>query len=293
MSKRDFNTWLSGFRDSIADYGYYIDFEKVHRNVDNIKIELNILNSLIGSKSVEADFEGLMRKYPEVLKCIPLLLAVRANEIYCQDENGGYLFQFDFGKYPPNSHAHYERYKYFMRETGLFDLLQNHIVNNLVDYVTGVETGLDSNGRKNRGGHLMENLVESYIVEAGFVKNQTYFKEMKIKEIEKKFHLDLSAISNKGKTVKRFDFVIKTENTIYGIETNFYASSGSKLNETARSYKQISQEAQEIDNFTFVWFTDGNGWLDARNNLEETFDVMQHIYNIKDLEEGIINKVMI
>lgn len=67
MSKRDFNTWLSGFRDSIADYGYYIDFEKVHRNVDNIKIELNILNSLIGSKSVEADFEGLMRKYPEVL----------------------------------------------------------------------------------------------------------------------------------------------------------------------------------------------------------------------------------
>lgn len=293
MSKRDFNTWLSGFRDSIADYGYYIDFEKVHRNVDNIKIELNILNSLIGSKSVEADFEGLMRKYPEVLKCIPLLLAVRANEIYCQDENGGYLFQFDFGKYPPNSHVHYERYKYFMRETGLFDLLQNHIVNNLVDYVTGVETRLDSNGRKNRGGHLMENLVESYIVEAGFVKNQTYFKEMKIKEIEKKFHLDLSAISNKGKTVKRFDFVIKTENTIYGIETNFYASSGSKLNETARSYKQISQEAQEIDNFTFVWFTDGNGWLDARNNLEETFDVMQHIYNIKDLEEGIINKVMI
>lgn len=293
MSKRDFNIWLSGFRDSIADYGYYIDFEKVHRNVDNIKIELNILNSLIGSKSVEADFEGLIRKYPEVLKCIPLLLAVRAKEIYCQDENGSYLFQFDFGKYPPNSHFHYERYKYFMRQTGLFDLLQNHIVNNLVDYVTGVETGLDSNGRKNRGGHLMENLVESYIVEAGFVKNQTYFKEMKIKEIEKKFHLDLSAISNKGKTVKRFDFVIKTENTIYGIETNFYASSGSKLNETARSYKQISQEAQEIDNFAFVWFTDGNGWLDARNNLEETFDVMQHIYNIKDLEEGVINKVMI
>lgn len=290
---RDFNAWLSGFRDSIADYGYYIDFEKVHRNVDNIKIELNILNSLIGSKSIEADFEGLMRKYPEVLKCIPLLLAVRANEIYCQDENGGYLFQFDFGKYPPNSYVHYERYKYFMRETGLFDLLQNHIVNNLVDYVTGVETGLDSNGRKNRGGHLMENLVESYIVESGFVKNQTYFKEMKIKEIEKKFHFDLSAISNKGKTVKRFDFVIKTENTIYGIETNFYASSGSKLNETARSYKQISQEAQEIHNFAFVWFTDGNGWLDARNNLEETFDVMQHIYNIKDLEEGIINKVMI
>ena len=288
---RDFNTWLSGFRDSIADYGYYIDFKKVHRNVDDIKVELNILNSLIGSTNIEEDFEKLMKKYPEVLKCIPLLLAVRANEIYCQDENGGHLFQFDFAKYPPSSHAHYEKYKYFMQETGLFDLLKNHIVNNLVDYATGVETGLDSNGRKNRGGHLMENLVEGFIINAGFVKNKTYFKEMKIKEIEKKFNLDLSAISNKGKTVKRFDFVVHKGNTIYGIETNFYASSGSKLNETARSYKQISQEAQAIDNFKFVWFTDGNGWIDARNNLEETFDVMEHIYNIKDLENGIINEV--
>ena len=288
---RDFNAWLSGFRDSIADYGYYIDFEKVHRNVDNIKVELNILNSLIGSKNIEADFENLMRKYPEVLKCIPLLLAVRANEIYCQDENGGHLFQFDFGKYPPNSHAHYERYKYFMRETGLFDLLENHIVNNLVDYATGVETGLDSNGRKNRGGHLMEDLVESFIQKAGFVKGVNYFKEMYIHQITDKWNINLSAISNQGKMEKRFDFVVKTPNMIYGIETNFYGSGGSKLNETARSYKTLAWETEEIDGFTFVWFTDGKGWTSARNNLEETFDVMQHIYNIKDLEDGVISEV--
>jgi len=288
---RDFNAWLSGFRDSIADYGYYIDFEKVHRNVDNIKVELNILNSLIGSKNIEADFENLMRKYPEVLKCIPLLLAVRANEIYCQDENGGHLFQFDFGKYPPNSHAHYERYKYFMRETGLFDLLENHIVNNLVDYATGVETGLDSNGRKNRGGHLMEDLVESFINKAGFVKDKTYFKEMYIHQITAKWGIDLSAISNQGKMEKRFDFVVKTPTMIYGIETNFYGSGGSKLNETARSYKTLALETDTINGFTFVWFTDGKGWTSARNNLEETFDVMPHIYNIKDLENGIITEV--
>ena len=291
MSNRDFNTWLSGFRDSIADYGYYIDFEKVHRNVEGIKVELNILISLIGSKNIEVDFENLMRKYPEVLKCIPLLLAVRANEIYCQDENGGHLFQFDFGKYPPNSHAHYERYKYFMRETGLFDLLENHIVNNLVDYATGVETGLDSNGRKNRGGHLMEDLVESFIQKAGFIKGVNYFKEMYIHQITDKWDIDLSAISNQGKMEKRFDFVVKTPNMIYGIETNFYGSGGSKLNETARSYKTLAWETEEIDGFTFVWFTDGKGWTSARNNLEETFDVMQHIYNIKDLEDGVISEV--
>lgn len=288
---RNFSTWLSGFRDSIADYGYYIDFEKVHRNVDNIKVELNILNSLIGSKNIEVDFENLMRKYPEVLKCIPLLLAVRANEIYCQDENGGHLFQFDFGKYPQNSHAHYERYKYFMRETGLFDLLENHIVNNLVDYATGVETGLDSNGRKNRGGHLMENLVESFIQKAGFVKGVNYFKEMYIHQITDKWNIDLSAISNQGKMEKRFDFVVKTPNMIYGIETNFYGSGGSKLNETARSYKTLALETDTIDGFAFVWFTDGKGWTSARHNLEETFDVMEHIYNINDMENGIITEV--
>lgn len=297
MPNRDFKTWLSGFRDSIANYSYYIDFEKVYKNVNSIKIELNILNSLVGSKNIETDFENLIRRYPEVLKCIPLLLAVRANEIYCQDENGSYVFQFDvnrrppFDKYPPNSHIYYESYKYFMRETGLFDLLENNIVNNLVDYATGVETGLDSNGRKNRGGHLMENLVESFIQKAGFIKDVNYFKEMYIHQITEKWNIDLSAISNQGKMEKRFDFVVKTSNMIYGIETNFYGGGGSKLNETARSYKTLFLETETIDEFTFVWFTDGKGWKSARNNLEETFDVMQHIYNIKDLEEGIIDVV--
>ena len=291
MGNRNFNTWLAGFRDSIADYGYYIDFEKVHRNVAGIKVELNILNSLIGSQNIKDDFKMLIRKYPETLKCIPLLLAVRANEIYCRDDNGGYLYRFDFDKYPLGNSAQYERYVYFMEHTGLFDLLTNHIINNLVDYVTGVETGLDSNGRKNRGGHLMENLVESFIKKAGFEKGKTYFKEMYIHQITEKWGIDLSAISNQGKMEKRFDFVVKTPIMIYGIETNFYGSGGSKLNETARSYKTLALETDTIDGFTFVWFTDGKGWTNARNNLEETFDVMAHIYNIKDLENGIMAEV--
>ncbi len=282
---RDFMTWLSGFRDSIADYGYYVDFEKVHRNVDGIKVELNILNSLIGSKNIESDFEKLMEKYPEVLKCIPLLLAVRANEIYAIDGDGEFTYKFK------NPNLSVAQYKLFMRKTGLFDLMANHIVNNLVDYATGVETGLGSNGRKNRGGHLMENLVESYIQKAGFVKDKNYFKEMYIHEITDKWNIDLSAVSNQGKTEKRFDFVIKTDNQIYAIETNCYTSGGSKLNETARSYKQIAQEIDTIDGITFIWFTDDKGWVSARHNLEETFDVMEHIYNINDLENGIMEKV--
>lgn len=285
MAKRDFNNWISGFRGSIADYGYYIDFEKVHRNVSRIKVELNILNSLIGSNNIERDFEDLIKKYPEILKCIPLLLAVRANEIYAIDGDGEFTYNFKKQNLPV------EQYKIFMQKTGLFDLMRNHIINNLVDYATGVETGLDSNGRKNRGGHLMENLVESFIKKAGFVKDATYFKEMYIHQITAKWGVDLSAISNQGKMEKRFDFVVKTSSMIYGIETNFYGSDGSKLNETARSYKTLALETDTADGFTFVWFTDGKGWTSARNNLEETFDVMEHIYNINDLENGIINEV--
>lgn len=290
---RDFGKWLAGFRDSISDYGYYVDFEKVYRNVDGIRVELNILNSLISSKHIESDFKELLKRYPETLKAIPILLAKRESEIYCQDENGGHLYQFYFGKCPHNSHEYFDLYTYFMRETGLFDLLQNHLINNLVDYVTGVETGLDSNGRKNRGGHLMEDLVESFIKKAGFVSGKTYFKEMYRSDIERKWGVDLSAISNQGKAEKRFDFVVKTAGMIYAIETNFYSCSGSKLNETARSYKTLSTEADTIEGFTFVWFTDGKGWTSARNNLEETFDIMEHVYSIEDMENGVMKRLFV
>lgn len=280
--KKNFNEWLSTFRESIADYKYYVDFNNVYNNLNEFKVELNILNSLVGSKNIEDEFKSLITKYPETLKAIPILLAKRENEIYCQDDNGKYKYNFKKQNYS------IEQYCYFMKETGLFDLLSNRIVKDLVDYVLGVEVGLDSNGRKNRGGHLMENLVEKYIQDAGFIKGKNYFKEIKIKELEKITGLSLAALSNSGKTVKRFDYVILKNGITYAIETNFYASSGSKLNETARSYKTLALESKDINNFKFVWITDGIGWIDARNNLEETFDVLDTIYNIKELEEGII-----
>lgn len=281
---RDFEKWLSAFRPSIADYKYYVDFEKVFANVDAVKVPLNILNSLIGSKNIEDDFRALLKRYPETLKCIPILIAKREMEIYALEEDGT-LLKYNFQK----QNYSIEQFVVFMKETGLFDLLQHHIINNLVDYVTGVEVGLDSNGRKNRGGDLMENLVEKHIKAAGYVKGQTYFKEMTIKQVQKKWGLDLSGISNNGKTVKRFDFVIEGQNEIICIETNFYTSQGSKLNETARSYEEIAKSSTSIKGFRFVWITDGSeGWAQAKNNLEETFDVLKDLYNIKDLEDGVL-----
>ena len=284
--KRDFAEWLLTFTDGIANYKYYIDFETIYKNAEIYKIELNMMNSLIGSENIEQDFENLIHKYPGVLKCIPTLLAVRQTEIIVLDDEGN-KFEYNF----KNMNYNVEQYTVFMRETGLFGLLEKHLINNLYDYVLGVECGLNSNARKNRGGHLMEDLVEKFIQRAGFEKDKTYFKEMYLQDIERRWKLDMSFISNKNQATKRFDFVIKTDKCIYGIETNFYASGGSKLNETARSYKMIAEEAERVVGFEFVWFTDGMGWISARNNLRETFDNMEHIYNIADMKNGIMKEI--
>lgn len=283
--KRDFNEWLSNFKSSISNYTYYVDFEKIYKNVDKVKVELNILNSLIGSKNIEKEFEQILLKYPETLECIPLLLAVRSREIFVKDEINEYLFKFDKMVYSIKDYIR------FMTESGLFDLLQNHIINNLYDYVLGVEVGLDSNGRKNRGGHLMEDLVEDYIKKAGYKKDINYFKEMSTNEIKEKWNIDLNNISGKKKAKKRWDFVIKTDNQIYVIETNFYGTQGSKLNETARSYEHIANTVETIDGVTFIWCTDGKGWNNAKDNLEETFNELETIYNIDDLENGALERL--
>lgn len=280
---RDFDTWLSTMRDSINRYGYYVDFDKIYENVDSIKVELNILNSLIGSKNIEKEMTNILLKYPETLKCIPLLLAIRYNEIYVCDDEGSFLFDFNHPNYS------IDEYVVFMRKTGLLELVSSHIVNNLFDYAMGVETGLDSNARKNRGGHQMEDLVESYIKKT----KKNYYKEMYLSDIEEKWKLDLSSVSADGNTRKRFDFVVEGQKAIYGIETNFYSGGGSKLNETARSYKMIAEEAESIKGFEFVWITDGKGWISARNNLKETFEKMEHLYNIYDLEREQLKELFL
>ena len=279
--KRNFIEWLGTFKDNISDYKYYINFDKVYKNVEENKVEFNMLNSLLGSKNIEEDFINLVTKYPEVLKCIPILLAVRNMEIPAMDEEGAFIYNFK------KMNQSLEQYIVFMNKTGLFDLLANRGVTNIIDFVLGVETGLDSNGRKNRGGHLMEDLIEGYLKSEGV----EYYKEMYLKDVEEKWGVNLSSLSNNGKSAKRFDFVVKTNNMIYGIETNFYTSGGSKLNETARSYKMIAEESKNIEGFKFVWFTDGKGWTSAKKNLEETFDVLDSMYNINDVENGIMKEL--
>ena len=286
MDKRNFEEWLDTMIDSIANFEYYIDFETIYKNAEIYKVELNVLNSLIGSKNIEKEFESIIERYPEVLKTIPILLAVRNYEISVLDENER-KFDYNF----KNMNYTKEEYSKFMRKTGLFDLLENHLVSNIYDYVLGVECGLNSNARKNRGGILMEELVEKYLEKVGYIKDKNYFSEMYIEDIEERWKVDLSSISADSSSTKRFDFVVKTKECIYAIETNFYAVGGSKLNEVARSYKMIALESKEINKFKFIWITDGEGWKSAKRNLKETFDVLENIYNITDMKNGILDKI--
>lgn len=289
---RNFEEWLSEFDDSIASWKYYTDFDKVYANVNKIKNELNLLNGLIGSKNIENDFKELINEYPKVLQVIPILIAKRENIIIIKDAEQDYYYNFK------NMNYSIDDYIVFMRKTGIFDLLENHLIGNVFDYVTGVEVGMDTNGRKGRTGDAMEDLVESYLLKAGFVRDFNYFKEYTKTDIMNKWGIDLSHIDQKLKgnsknknAEKRFDFVVKTNEMLYVIETNFYATQGSKLNETARSYKMIESEFKNMKDVSFVWFTDGKGWKSARHNLEETFNEMKHIYNISDMKNGIMSKI--
>lgn len=280
---RDFDVWLSQFRDSISSYDYYVDFAKVVANAERYRAELHLLNSLIGRHDVEPEFKSLLTRYPSIIAVVPILIAVREHEIYAADNETGGLYRFDRVRHSA------DEYCVFMRKTGLFEMMSRHLINNLYDYVLGVETGLDSNGRKNRGGHLMEDLVESYLQDARL----EYYKEMYASEVRCRWGIDLSSLTNTGRTEKRFDFVVRTTTCVYAIETNFYGSSGSKLNETARSYKMLAIESRDIAGFKFVWFTDGAGWRSARQNLRETFEVLPTLYNIKELEDGIANSLFV
>ena len=215
MKKRNFEKWFGTFTDCINNFNFFTDFTKVYKNVLEEKVKLNILNSLIGSRDIENDFVKLITKYPEVLECVPILLAVRSKEIKAREKGELRVYNFESINQPT------ENYVIFMRESGLFDLLENHIINNLIDYVTGVEVGLDSNARKNRCGDLMEDLVEAFIQKEGYEKNLSYYKEMKTKQVEEKWNVDLSSVTNGGKTIKKWDFVIKKNRQLYLFETNF------------------------------------------------------------------------
>ena len=160
----------------------------------------------------------------------------------------------------------------YLNDTGLTEIFQNKKIKDLVDYVFGIETGLDTNARKNRSGHIMERTVAKTLDKNGIHYRQEVYSS------------EWPAITRVlGDDKKRFDFAIETATKIYLIEVNFYSGGGSKLNEVARSYSEIAPKINSVQGFEFVWITDGIGWKSAKNKLQEAYNIIPSVYNLTDI----------
>ena len=266
----DFSTFMSQLKDTNQTLDFFCDFDKIHNNVENIKLSLCMLNSLIGTADLRSAVETIWRRDKSAFNVMDILIAVRSegkkkvlNSLgKCVILNS--LFNSVDGVIE------------FLEDTGLAEVLQSQKITNLVDYVFGVETGLDSNARKNRSGHVMENVVAE-IFDNNNIDYRTEVYSSEWTEMTQAL----------GDDEKRFDFVIETPQKIYLIEVNFYSGGGSKLNEVARAYSDIAPKINAVEGFEFVWITDGIGWNSAKNKLQEAFNIIPSIYNLTSIYDFI------
>ncbi len=266
-TKEQFDVFMSQLKETNATLDFYCDFKKINSNVEAISIKLNQLNYLIGQNNLDEAIRRLWNENPKVFSVMDILIAVRKKEnkkAILEDGNIKLISSFFEDVQGVIDYIH---------GTGLDEVLQNKQVKNLVDYVFGVETGLDTNARKNRSGHLMEGQIASILKKAG------------VKYRQEVYSTEYPELAVLGEDKKRFDFVIETSRCNYLIEVNFYSGGGSKLNEVARSYSELSPKINAVDGFEFVWITDGIGWKSARNKLEEAFYAIPNIYNLTTISE--------
>ncbi|UOO81997.1 type II restriction endonuclease [Uruburuella testudinis] len=264
-----FQLFISQLSETNATLGYFTDFPKIRANVGKIAIKLNQLNYLIGKEDLKSAIEDLYQENPKVFEILDILIAIRKNKKAKTFNSQGDIVVLDSYFHSPDKIFEY------IQETGLAEVFQNKDITNLVDYVFGIEVGLDTNARKNRGGDNMANAVALL-----FGSENLLFKS----EVPSTLFPEITTL---GVDVKRFDFVIKTRLKTYFIETNYYNSGGSKLNEVARAYSDVAPKINQYPNYEFVWITDGQGWLSAKNKLEAAISIISSVYNLSTIDKFI------
>ncbi len=266
---KNFNQFINQLSETNATLDYYVDFDKVNKNVNKIKLKLNQLNFLIGQVNLKQAVEEIFKENKNAFSVLDILIAVRQKDKKKTINNKLEVVLLE--TYFKDSDSIYE----YIVETGLEEVFRNKNITNLVDYVFGIEVGLDTNARKNRGGKQMEKAVAKI------------FSKHKIKYTEQVKHTNFKELTSLGEDVKQFDFAVKTGNKTYLIETNYYNTGGSKLNEVARAYTDLAPKINKYENFEFVWITDGQGWLMAKNKLEEAYNNIPKVYNLTTINEFI------
>ncbi|WP_027138814.1 type II restriction endonuclease [Gaetbulibacter saemankumensis] len=266
---KQFDEFLNELSETNATLDYFTDFGKIIKNVNKISLKLNQLNYLIGKDDLKTAISDVFNENPKAFEVLDILIAVRSKDNKKTIDSNGNIASFDSYFNDPNKIFE------FIEETGLGGVFRNKNITNLVDYVFGVEVGLDTNARKNRGGTNMEKAVSRI-----FQKHSIFHK----KEV---YLTDYPEILSLGDDLKRVDFVVKTSKKLYLIEVNYYNSGGSKLNETARSYSDLAPKINQYNNFEFVWITDGQGWFKAKSKLQEAYNIIPSLYNLTSLVDFI------
>ena len=267
---KDFNLFMSQLQETNQTLDFFCDFDKISENVENIKLSLCMLNSLIGSTDMRKSVETIWKRDKSTFNVMDILIAVRSEGKKKVLDSLGNCVVLD------SLFESVDGVMEFLEDTGLSEIFQSKRINDLVDYVFGIETGLDTNARKNRSGHVMERMVARILDQNGIgYRQEVYSSEWP--EITKVL----------GDDEKRFDFVIEDKDKTYLIEVNFYSGGGSKLNEVARSYSDIAPKINSVSGFEFVWITDGVGWNSARNKLQEAYSNIPSVYNLTNISSFI------
>lgn len=273
----------------ILQYDYFVNWAKVLNNIEPIEKELNLLNTAVGKDDIEKVLFEIFKEYPKTIKAIPALLAIRDNSLDILIDKTNYIHKnFNFKKNDIED-SEITSLVDFVMQSGLGELIKNKQIKNLADYCTGVEVGLDSNGRKNRGGTQMEQLVESFVAIFCHENNLEYLAQANAKKIKEKWDIDLKV----DKSSRIIDFVIfnKQSSQLYFIECNFYNGGGSKLKSTATEYIEMSRFWKD-QNVEFIWVTDGKGWSNTQNPLKDYFERGNILINIDMLQNGYLEKIV-
>lgn len=269
-TNEQFTVFLSQLLETNATLGFYCDFEKIKRNVADIDISLNMLNYLIGREDLNSAVKSLWERDSKVFEVLPILIAVRKKDNKKVLTTDGVIIPITDYLTSPEGVIEY------LEKTGLAQIFRDRNIKNVVDYVFGVEAGLDSHARKNRSGDVMENLVADI-----FKENGIRFKKEVYSTDYPKVHDALEGDK------KRFDFVIETNSCTYLIEVNFYSGGGSKPNEVARAYTELAPKIDHVSGYKFVWITDGVGWLTAKSMLAAAYMTIPNVYNLTDIRTFI------
>ena len=269
-TKEQFDIFMSQLLETNATLGFYCDFNKIKKNVSDIEISLNMLNYLLGQQDLNSAVKSLWDRDKKVFEVLQILIAVRERDNKKVVTTEGNIIPIK------NYLTTCEGVIEYLEKTGLSNIFREKSINNLVDYVFGVEAGLDTHARKNRSGDLMEKLVEDI-----FNKNGIKYK----KEVYSTDYPKVHEVLDGDK--KRFDFVVKTNSCTYLIEVNFYSDGGSKPNEVARAYTELAPKVNAVDGFTFVWITDGVGWKKAKSMITAAYMTIPNVYNLTDVKEFI------